>query len=77
MHWADKEVCGTQRLRLPMRITLVAVIIMDWKKDGEQEQRGMQVKRLLQLSRGENGELGQRVVEKSSYVVVFQISFDD
>ena len=60
-----------------MRITLVAVIIMDWKKDGEQEQRGMQVKRLLQLSRGENGELGQRVAEKSSYVVVFQISFDD
>ena len=77
MHWADKEVCGTQRLRLPMRITLVAVIIMDWKKDGEQEQRGMQVKRLLQLSRGENGELGQRVAEKSLYVVVFQISFDD
>ena len=56
---------------------MVAVIIMDWKKDGEQEQRGMQVKRLLQLSRGENGELGQRVAEKSSYVVVFQISFDD
>lgn len=39
MHQAAKEVCGTQKLRLPVRITLVAVIIMDWKKDGEQEQR--------------------------------------
>lgn len=60
-----------------MRITLVAVIIMDWKKDGEQEQREGCKLGVAVIQRRDHGELDQRVAEKSSYVVVFQISFND
>lgn len=68
---------GTQKSRPPMRVALVAVIVMDWKKGGEQN-RGMRGRRLLQLPRGERMGSGIREWQrKSSYVVVFQVSFED